>query len=76
MARLLNQEFGDAIGVHFTMASRIRSGQRLPSLRVCEKIAEVYKIPLTTLLAARREGPEVFSVLIRRRVFKEGNEAA
>lgn len=76
MSRLLNQDFGDSIGVHFTMASRIRSGQRLPSLKVCERISEVYKIPLKTLLDARRLGKAEFSALIRKRVFKEDQVAA
>lgn len=65
-----NQQFADAIGVHFSMASRIRAGKRLPGLDTLQRIAAAYEIPLQTLVTARNKGAEEFGKLVRRRIFR------
>lgn len=49
-ARITNQQFADATGLHFTMASRLRSGQRRPSIRTLQRIATVYGLPIQELI--------------------------
>jgi transcriptional regulator with XRE-family HTH domain len=51
-----NQEFADAIDVHFTMASRLRNGQRRPSVIKMRRIADAYQLPMDELLAAYYKG--------------------
>lgn len=67
--RVSNAEFGRAVGVHFTTASRYRNGERVPSTRAALKIAEVYDIDPGELLRAIRSGHDSFGHLMRMRVF-------
>lgn len=67
--QMTNQEFADAIGCHHSMASRLRSGSRLPSIDLMERISQEFQIPITELLSARREGAEEFGRVLRDRVF-------
>lgn len=50
------QEFGDLVGCSPSMASRIRHGIRTPSIDLMERIGVVFDIPITVLLAKRRDG--------------------
>jgi transcriptional regulator with XRE-family HTH domain len=68
---LSNEEFGRRIGVSHSMASRIRSGKRLPGTRVIGKIHREFDIPLEALVAAHDEGREAFGRLIRDQVDSE-----
>ena len=65
-----NTEFARKVGVHFTMASRMRNGQRLPSVKTLTKISTEYEIPLATLIEAYGAGAGSFSALLRDRVFE------
>lgn len=69
---LSNYEFGAAIGVHHSMASRYKNGQRLPSADAIQRISDTYGVPLKTLMAARKEGKEAFGRLISIRIFERG----
>lgn len=75
-APLSNEEFGRRIGVTHSMASRIRSGDRLPSVKVMTKISEELDIPLETLVLAHRDGPKHFGRLIRAKIELLGQRAA
>jgi len=66
-----NEQFAQRVGIHHSMASRIRSGDRLPSLRVIKAISDNYGIPMRTLVDARLAGAATFSEILRRRVFKD-----
>lgn len=74
--RLSNAEFGQLIGVSHSMASRIKSGDRLPSVGTLSRIHEVLDIPLDTLVLAHRRGPESFGRLIRSRLEMRDRAAA
>lgn len=73
---LTNQEFGERIGVGHSMASRIRSGQRLPSVAVMKRISEEFDLPLETLVLRHEQGPEAFGKLIRSTLELRGRVAA
>jgi len=63
-----NEEFGRRIGVSHSMASRIRSGDRLPSVATMQRIADEFEIPLETLVLRHTQGPTEFGRLIRARL--------
>jgi transcriptional regulator with XRE-family HTH domain len=50
---MTNFEFGRRVNCHHSMASRIRSGHRLPGVDLLTRISAEFKIPVTTLLKAR-----------------------
>lgn len=68
-----NQAFGDAIGCSHSMASRIVTGKRMPSIDLIERISETFGIPLKTLLSARHKGVEEFGRVMQRQVVAPAN---
>jgi transcriptional regulator with XRE-family HTH domain len=64
-----NGEFARAVGVHFTMASRYRNGQRIPSTRVLQKISEEYGLPIDQLVTAATAGGVQFGHYMRFNLF-------
>lgn len=73
-ATLNNSDFAQQIGCGVSMASRLRSGERLPSIRLMARIAVVYGVSMQDLADAHNAGGEAFSQLLRDRVF--GDHAA
>jgi transcriptional regulator with XRE-family HTH domain len=71
-----NTEFGDRIGVTHSMASRIRSGQRLPSRKVALAMHREFGWPLELILDTAEEGPEEFGKFIRTKLEVEARAAA
>lgn len=78
-----NVDFGRAVGVHFTTASRYRTGDRVPSTKAAQRIAEAYNLDANDLLRAIRDGGPAFGHYLRMNVFgpelgidvdKDGNE--
>lgn len=67
--RVTNYEFGERVGCDFTMASRLRNGQRLPSRDLLQRIVSVFELDPREALNATSEGPEVFSAYLREKVF-------
>ncbi len=61
--RISNAEFGRRIGVGHSMASRIRSGQRVPSTGRILRIHEEFGLPLDELMAAAAS-PAAFASLL------------
>lgn len=68
VAGITNQQFADALGIHFSMASRLFSGHRLPSADLIYRIHQVYGIPLEDLHAARDKGGTALRDLLRDRI--------
>lgn len=64
-----NTEFGKAVGVHFTTASRYRNGERVPSTGVARKIAKAYGLDAGELLDAINLGRNAFGHYMRMNVF-------
>jgi transcriptional regulator with XRE-family HTH domain len=62
---MVNNELGQKIGVGPSMASRIRNGQRLPSVKVMIAIEREFGIPMDELVAAHEKGCEEFGKLFR-----------
>lgn len=62
-------EFAERIGCHFTTASRIRSGNRIPGREMFDKIVKAYNLdPMEALKAY--VGPRYdFGAYMRREVF-------
>lgn len=72
---MTNAEFGRRVGCNHSTASRLRSGDRLPSVGLMSRISEEFGIPVKTLVEAHQAGPESFSALLRRRVFRDPDPA-
>lgn len=68
---ITNQEFADRVGCHFSMASRLRAGKRLPAVALMRRISKEFKVPMDVLSDAHAKGPEAFGRVLRERVFKE-----
>ena len=62
-------EFGKAVDVHFTTASRYRNGERVPSTGVAFRIAQYYRLDAGEVLAAIAAGREAFGHYMRMTVF-------
>lgn len=45
---MTNAEFGRRVGCHYTMASRLRNGERTPSAAMLAQIVEAFKDELTS----------------------------
>ncbi len=58
---MTNEEFAAKVGIHFSMASRLRTGKRLPSAKVLRRISKTFKLSAAELLDAHNRGPEEFS---------------
>jgi transcriptional regulator with XRE-family HTH domain len=67
---MTNTEFGRRIGVHFTTASRLRNGQRLPSVAVLRRISKEFGIAEDELIQAHVRGGASFARLLHRHVFR------
>lgn len=61
-----NEEFGRKVGCSHSMASRLRSGKRLPSLQLINRIADAYGIDPTPLVRAHKRGAESFGRALRK----------
>lgn len=71
-----NRELGEAIGCHHSMASRIVTGQRLPSIDLIDKISTAFGIPMKPLLDARKKGAAEFGSLMQRKIVRPANASA
>lgn len=60
-----NAEFGRRIGVGHSMASRIRSGHRVPSRAKILRMHREFGWPLEALLDNAEEGPAAFGEYVR-----------
>lgn len=67
---MTNNAFADAVGCDFTMASRLRNGQRLPGIRLMIRIQAAFDLPYDDLMQAYEGGPESFGAYLRTHVFE------
>lgn len=65
-APLTHREFGRRIGVSESMASRLRRGHRLPSVRTVRRIQREFGIPYDELHRACELGGPAFGQLLDR----------
>lgn len=66
-----NENFANQIGVHFTMASKLRNGHRMPSIPTLIRIWQAYGLDGNELLAAASQGEESFGRFLRSRIFED-----
>ena len=64
-----NSEFAQAVGCHFSHASRLRNGLRLPSAPVLLRIQRVYGLDLQELMDAYAAGADELGRYLRTNVF-------
>lgn len=65
MARMTNEEFGERVGCHYSMASRLRNGERLPSRDLLRRIISAFELDRAEAYEAYDQGKEAFSQYLR-----------
>lgn len=65
---MTNAEVADRIGCHHSMASRVRSGARVPGLSLLSRICVAFAIPIDKAVAAAEKGGDHFARLMRKYV--------
>lgn len=63
--------FASRVDCHLSTASRLRSGERLPSLTLLARIGREFKLPLPELVAQYEKGRPAFAKYLRTRVFEK-----
>jgi len=72
-----NTDFGNRVGIHYTFASRLRNGQRIPSLDTLNRIIEAFELNESEAAAithSARSAPE-FGTWISEHLFEESTSA-
>lgn len=69
VSRVTNEQFGYRVGCDYTMASRLRSGKRLPSRELLERIVVAYGLDGNEALTATATGPLAFARFLDEHVF-------
>lgn len=64
-----NHAFAAKVGCNYTMASRLRSGERMPSARMLVSICDAYGLDEGVALRMFAKGSEEFSAWLRSVVF-------
>lgn len=68
--RVTLYRFSRDVGCHFTTASRLRSGDRMPGGKILLNTVKQYGLdPMKTLEAFGTEDPEIFGDFLRKEVF-------
>ena len=62
--------FSERVGCHFTTASRLRAGERLPGRRLLGRIVKEYGLDRDKAFDAFTSGPDEFGAFLRESVFK------
>lgn len=63
------ETFSERVGCHFTTASRLRSGERLPGRRLLGRIVHTYNLDRDKAFDAFTAGPDEFGAFLRATVF-------
>lgn len=70
------EAFADRVGCHFTTASRLRAGERMPSRETLGKIVEEYDLDKEEVLDLFTQGDRrKFGEYLQRHVFKTSDES-
>lgn len=65
MGRMTNEEFGEKVGCHYSMASRLRNGERLPSRDLLRRIIATFELNRIEAYEAYDHGKDGFSQYLR-----------
>ena len=68
------EAFSERVGCHFTTASRLRSGDRLPGRKLLGRITNEYHLNPEDVLTAYADSQESFGRYLRVEVFKTPSE--
>lgn len=68
------EAFSERVGCHFTTASRLRSGDRLPGRKLLGRITHEYHLDPSDVLDAYSSSQEEFGRYLRVHVFKTPTE--
>lgn len=69
------EAFADRVGCHFTTASRLRNGQRMPGRELLGTIVREYDLDQNEVFAIyTREDPEEFGAYLRDKIFEKSVE--
>lgn len=71
---MTNEEFGDRVDCHYSMASRLKWGQRMPGRELFGRIVREFNLDPAEALEALNAGPVVFSSYLRKNVFEPSGE--
>jgi transcriptional regulator with XRE-family HTH domain len=63
------EDFASRVDCHLSTASRLRSGERLPSLTLLARIGREFELPLPELVAQYERGRPAFAEYLRTNVF-------
>ena len=64
-----NTQFAEKVDIHFSMASRLRNGKRLPGASLIFRISDAYQLPIDQVQEAYLDGPDEFGKYLREKVF-------
>lgn len=67
-----NTDFARRVGIHYTMASRIRNGKRMPSSATLSRIQTSFGVQgdlLKSMMAALDEGQSAFGAWVQEHLF-------
>jgi len=71
--------FAARVGCHFTTASRLKSGERLPGRALLGRIIEAYRLDAAealTIYTSPTDAHQLFGEYLRREVFSPDKETA
>lgn len=70
------EAFADRVGCHFTTASRLRSGERMPGRELLGRIVEEFDLDKEKALDiyTQEDGPAEFGRFLRAQVFKSDDD--
>jgi transcriptional regulator with XRE-family HTH domain len=63
------EDFASRVDCHLSTASRLRSGERLPSLTLLARIGREFKLPLNELIGHYERGRPAFAKYLRTHIF-------
>lgn len=70
MTRLKDKDFAARVGCHYSMASRLRRGERMPSRVLLRQIIEAFDLSAEAAFNAWTAGPVEFSRFLNENVFQ------
>lgn len=76
MGRMTNEEFGERVDCHYSMASRLRTGARLPSRDLLRRIIAEFGLDRMEAYDAYDQGRDGFSRYIRDKVFEPSEDVS
>jgi len=68
---MTNDTFAARVGCHYSYASRLKNGERLPSVAMLYRIIEAFGLNEHDALIAYRNGSGSFSSFLRTHVFSK-----